>query len=393
MEGALRDVTVVDLSWGMAGPMASGQLADHGAQVIRVEPPGGDPYRPFVSHAAYDRSKRSIVVDITTPGGHDIVHRLLDDADVLIESFQPGVADSLGLGYEALAERYPRLIYCSISGYGATASARDRPGYDSLVSARLGAMAEVSVGDDVELTYLGVPIASIGTGLMSVIGITAALVEREETGLGQWVETSMFDGALSFMNMYWGSLENLVEAPAGSTMAGPRTRRLVIQAFRCGDGEYIGVHTGANGSHARLMECLGLSDRILPAPGPREKTVPLTEDEADVLHSELPKILASQPRAHWLELLRSHDVTAIAYLRQTEALFEPQAVHNGSPVRVVDPELGEVTQVGLAAHLTLTPGGVRGPAPLAGQDTDALLREIGFDDDEVAGLHRSAVVG
>jgi crotonobetainyl-CoA:carnitine CoA-transferase CaiB-like acyl-CoA transferase len=240
--------------------------------------------------------------------------------------------------------------------------------------------------------YLGVPIASIGTGLLSVIGITAALVEREDTGKGQWVETSMIDGALSFLNMFWERMENFVETPKGPTLAGPATRRLVVSAFRCADGEYVGVHTGANGSHARLIECLGLSERIPPAEGPREKLVPLSDEEAAIMMEEVPQIFASKPRSHWLDLLQANDVTAVPYFRQTEALTQEQPIHNGTPLRLLDPEFGEVTQIGIAARFAATPGEVRGPAPRAGQDTDDVLHELGYTFEEVAELRRATIV-
>ena len=133
--GALDGVSVVDFSWGRAGPFASGQLADHGADVVKVEPPGGDPFAPYVARAAYDRGKRSIIVDLAAADGRDVALRLVDGADVVLESWRPGVAERLGLGYTGLSERCPRLVYCSISGSGAEGDDVDLAGYESLVAA------------------------------------------------------------------------------------------------------------------------------------------------------------------------------------------------------------------------------------------------------------------
>jgi crotonobetainyl-CoA:carnitine CoA-transferase CaiB-like acyl-CoA transferase len=377
--GSLDGVTVVDLSWGRAGPMATGLLADHGAAVVRVEPPGGDPYRSLVSRAAYDRGKQSLILDLRTDQGRDALQHLLAGADVLVESWQPGVAEAWGLGYDALHVRYPRLVYCSITAYGLDGSARDRPGYESLVAARTGVMASAEPGAGP--VYPGVPIAGIGAALLAVIGIMAALVVREDTGAGQRVDTSMLDGALSFLNMFWEQLENL---PDEAYRPRSPTRRFMMASMRCGDGEYLGIHTGANGSYGRLIEALGLSDRITPAPGNREKSVPLTDEEAETVTTEVPRLFASRPRSYWLEQLRAHDVCAIPVLRPCEAFDQPQAVHNGIVVSLDDPELGPLEQVGVAARMGGAPGAVRGPAPRPGEHTDARLRLFGYDESAAA---------
>jgi crotonobetainyl-CoA:carnitine CoA-transferase CaiB-like acyl-CoA transferase len=385
--GALEGVNVIDLSWGRPGPFATGQMADHGAEVIRLEPPGGDPYRSMVARPAYDRGKRSMTLDLTRTAGIEIVHRLLADADVLVESFQPGVAERMGLGFADLHPAYPRLVYCSISAYGREGPDRDRPGYESLVAARMGLMAraEEPEGDPV---YPGVPIGSIGAGLLAVIGTLAALVEREDTGVGQHVDTSILDGVLSFTNMWWEDLENLPDAPLA-----PSNRRLFFGSVECADGEWLGVHTGANGSHARLMEALGLSERVKPAPGNREKTVPLSPEEYQIITVEAPRIFASRPRAFWLDRLVEHDVCAIPVLRQGEALFEPQTTHNALVVELDDPEVGRVAQVGVAGHLAATPGRIRGPAPRVGEQTEQILVELGYDEEAIRELRLSGVLG
>jgi crotonobetainyl-CoA:carnitine CoA-transferase CaiB-like acyl-CoA transferase len=378
-QGSLDGVTVVDLSWGRAGPMATGLLADHGAAVVRVEPPGGDPYRALVSRAAYDRGKQSLILDLRSDEGLHALHHLLAGADVLVESWQPGVAEGLGLGYETLHDRYPRLVYCSISAYGQDGPDCDRPGYESLVAARTGVMAVAEAGPDP--VYPGVPIAGIGAALLAVIGIMAALVVREDSGTGQRVDTSMLDGALSFLNMFWEQLENL---PDEAYRPRSPARRFMMASMRCGDGEYLGIHTGANGSYTRMIEALGLSDRISPAPGNREKTVPLTDEDVEIVTTEVPRLFASRPRAYWLEQLRAHDVCAIPVLRPCEVFDQPQARHNGIVVSIDDPEMGPLEQVGVAARMGAVPGAIRGPAPRPGQHTDEVLRGLGCDDEAAA---------
>jgi len=384
--GTLDGLTVIDASWGHAGPMATGLMADHGATVVRVEPPGGDPYRDVVARAAFDRGKESLVLDLRTPDGADAMLRLLEGADVFVHSWKPGVAERLGLGYEELHARFPRLVYCAITGYGLEGALAGRKGYESLVAARVGTMV---AGGHARPVYPGVPIGGIGAALLAVIGTMAALVQREDTGAGQLVDTSIYDGALSFLNMFWEGLENLpdgAERPALSP-----TRRLMVGSMLCGDGEYLGVHTGAAGSYNRLIDALGLSDRVPPPPGNREKAVPLTEEEAAVITTEVPKAFASHPRAYWLERLRAYDVCAIPVLRPGEALSEPQTVHNGVVIELNDPVLGKVAQVGVASRMA-DPGAVRGPAPLPGQDSDAVLARAGYSDADVRRLRDSAVV-
>ncbi len=315
------------------------------------------------------------------------MHRLIEGADVFVQSWQPGVAERHGLGYDDLHARYPRLVYCAITGYGLEGSLAGRKGYESLVAARIGTMGAAQT-ENGRPVYPAVPIGGIGAALLAVMGIMAALVQREDTGTGQRVDTSIYDGALSFLNMFWEGLENLpdgAERPALSP-----TRRLMVRSIACGDGEYLGIHTGAAGSYNRLMDALGLSDRIPPPPGNREKAVPLTEEEAAIITNEVPKVFASQPRAYWLERLRAYDVCAIPVLRPGEALSEPQALHNGVVVELDDPVLGTVAEVGVAARMA-DPGRVRGPAPVPGQDTDQVLKSAGFTQDEIDRLRTQGV--
>ncbi len=384
--GTLDGLTVIDASWGRAGPMATGLLADHGATVVRVEPPGGDPYRHFVSRAAYDRGKESLVLDLRSPEGTEAMHRLLEGADVFVQSWQPGVSERLGLGYGAVHARHPRLVYCAITGYGLDGALSGRKGYESLVAARVGTMGATAQDRPV---YPGVPIGGIGAALLAVMGVMAALVQREDTGRGQLVDTSVYDGALSFLNMFWEGLANLPDDQQRPALS--PTRRLLVGSMLCGDGEYLGVHTGAAGSYNRLIDALGLSDRVPPPPGNREKVVPLTEEEAAVITHEVPKVFASQPRAYWLERLRTYDVCAIPVLRPGEALLEPQSLHNEVVAELDDPVLGKVAEVGVATRMS-DRGTIHGPAPLPGQDSDGVLGRAGYTPSDVAALRARGVV-
>jgi crotonobetainyl-CoA:carnitine CoA-transferase CaiB-like acyl-CoA transferase len=368
---SLDGVTVVDFSAGIAGPMATGQLADHGATVIRVEPLTGDPYAPFVSGSAYNRGKLSFAADLRDEASRREVVALIDKADVVVQSWKPGRAAAWQLDPATLRARHRELICCTISGYGLDSGDRDRAGYDALVSARIGARAHATDACAPPV-YLAVPVASIGAALLAVIGVAAALFEREDTGEGCEVETSLVDGALAFLNMFWEDLGDAFASGLGGDGLDPRRYRLLVRSFQCADGEFLGIHTGAGGSHARLIEAIGLAHQVRPVAGSREKQFPLTPEEADIVESEVPRIFASRERAHWLQVLREADVTAIPVLRQTEAFDTEQTSHLGVVVEVDDHDDGPLQQVGIPAQLGRSPGRVRGPAPRTGEHTDAV---------------------
>jgi crotonobetainyl-CoA:carnitine CoA-transferase CaiB-like acyl-CoA transferase len=208
MPGPLQDLTVVDLTTGTAGPRATGMLADYGADVTWVEPPGGDRFREqlAVPYSVFNRGKRSVELDLRSAAGRESLFALLRGADVLVESRRPGSLERLGLGYEALHERFPALVYCSISGFGRTGPYRDVPGYESLVHALVGTMGE-QVGVREGPIYEGIPFASVGAAHLADIGVVAALLRRREDGVGRWVETSLYDGALAYLSMLWGDAD------------------------------------------------------------------------------------------------------------------------------------------------------------------------------------------
>src|SRR5690606_30635522 len=235
----------------------------------------------------FNRGKRSIELDVRDPADRQRVLELIDRADVFFESWAPGVADSLGLGYEALRERNPALIHCSISGFGTEGPHRDLPAYEPLVHALYGTMAQQAGHRDGPI-FQALPFGSTGAAQLAVIGGLAAIHRRLEDGAGRHVETSLLDGALTFHSMLWGESEaSLASAgqtqPSSNAMRGPVKMRLITRSFLCGDGEYIGIHTAAVGAFSRLMDVLGLSDRIPPSENGVDIGTPLTPEQADAL--------------------------------------------------------------------------------------------------------------
>jgi crotonobetainyl-CoA:carnitine CoA-transferase CaiB-like acyl-CoA transferase len=357
MPGPLDGLRVVDCTTGTAGPRAAGILADYGADVLRVEPPGGDRHRVAlaVEYSVANRNKRTVELDLREDSGRAVVDGLLAGADVLLTSWRPGVAESLGLDAQALRPRFPTLVSATVSGYGPSVDSSlasslggpDLAGHESLVHAVVGTMGE-QAGMREGPIYEGLPFAGIGAAYLAVIATLAALHRRAEDGLGRAVETSLVDGALAYLSMLWADDE------ASSGWHGSGVRRLISRAFECADGEYLGVHTGASGAFGRLMAALGLDEHFPPVEGP-EMAQPLTEVQRGVVREDTVTVFASKPRDAWLRILEEADVCAVPELRPGEVFDAPQARHNGMVVRVDDPVLGPLDQVGPPLAFALTP--------------------------------------
>jgi crotonobetainyl-CoA:carnitine CoA-transferase CaiB-like acyl-CoA transferase len=375
--GPLIDLRVIDCSRGMAGPRAGGLLADYGADVIWVEPPGGDPYREALApeYSVLNRGKRSVVLDLKE-GVRDL-YDLLKSADVFLHSWRPGVAERLGLDFDTLHQRFPNLVYCSISGFGSDGSRRDLPGHEAIVHALVGTMSQHSgqLGHRDGPIYEALPFASMGAGYLAVMGVLSALYRRLDDGVGRLVETSLFDGALAYHSLLWGETGEGQKRAESSVL--PGFFRQVCRAFRCADDEYLGIHTGAHGAFSRLMTLLGFDDRIPPSETGMDLLAPLDPEQAAILMNELPGVFDQKPRSVWLSELLAADVCAIPILHQGEIFSEPQPVHNGMVIEVCDPALGPVTQVAPAAKFSRTPGAVRCPAPRVGEHTAEILNETG----------------
>jgi MYXO-CTERM domain-containing protein len=343
-------------------------LADYGADVVWIEPPSGDPYRLELAnfYAVNNRGKRSVALDLHRRSDHDTLVDLLGGADLFVHSWRPGVAERLGLAYGDLHQRLPGLVHTSISGFGPDESRRSMPGYESLVHAVVGTMGEQRGHRDGPI-YEGLPFASMGAASLAVIGSLAALYRREEDGVGRRVETSLVDGALAYLAMTWSDMD----VPVPRT--GASGKRTVVGTVLCGDGSYLGVHTGAVGAFGRLMEVLGVADRIPPSKDGLDMALQATPDELEFLEQEMPRIFASEPRSTWLERLLGADICAIPVLHPCEVFDERQAVHNHMVIEINDPALGPVQQVAPPARFSVTPAATPRPAPTPGEHTEEVL--------------------
>lgn len=373
----LSQLRVLDLSSALPGSVVSLLLAEYGAEVIKIERPGGDPSRLTGANRSWDRGKRSIVLDLNEAADRAVAAELASGADVLLDGLGPGRADGLGLGYDVLRKANPGLVHCSILGYDPRTRWRDRPGIDALVAARLGVMADQPGYRDGPI-FVGHPAIGYGTALLTTISVLAAVRVRHLTGQGQHLHSSMHDGILAQTTMHWASergFASFVRARTGRPDFG--RRRLILGAFECSDGKLIHVHSGAVGAFGRAIKVFGLSDRISTGGGAVEMSSEMSEEEAQHLNAALPRIIRTRPSQEWLELLWRSEVAALPLQPPGEAFDDDQVRHNGLIESVDDPDLGTVDMVGPPVTMSLTPG-VRGRRAPRLDEHGAEIRQSGW---------------
>ncbi|HUN37281.1 MAG TPA: CoA transferase [Trebonia sp.] len=401
--GVLDGLKVLDLSWGISGPVAGMLLADHGASVTRIEAPDGGPLPDVSGYPVWNRGKRSAVLDLKDAGDKRRLIALASQADVLIESFAPGTADRLGIGYDVLAQRNPRLIYCDITGYGPGDPDRDRPGIDGLVAARTGHQFEVRgrvggtigllsgtdgmmpgleapegcwVGPDREgPLFTGVPWVSMATAYIAVIGINAAIRARGLTGRGQRVSASLLQGVLATTIAGWMRVEHS-DVPLFETwVIDPRAPKGFFQGS---DGtwthhwvplpEFI-LNAAANGLQA-TPDVASPKDASLRVSPKAEDMVIL-----HALNDPLAEAVGQYPARQWVDLAAQVGVPVQPVRSPEDALLDPALLADGCVVEVSDPELGPLRQVGRVVELARHPQPVPAGAAPRGHHTDAVRAE------------------
>ncbi|HZD91616.1 MAG TPA: CoA transferase [Pseudolabrys sp.] len=395
-KGPLAGLKVVDLTHVMAGPTCTLMLADMGADVIKVEKtPTGDDTRITVppkigdEAAAFlmmNRNKRGIVLDLKTEGGKKILSRLIEDADVLVENFGPGVMERLGFGYAQLRERHPALIYCSLSGFGRTGPYKDRRGFDLVAQAMSGIMSFTGERPDGPPVKCGAPLSDITAGLLAAMGILAAYSHRLQTGQGQWVETSLFEAAL--VQTYWQSAIALATGVAPRAMGSAHPLNAPYQAFEAKDG-WIVVGGANQKNWLRTLDALGVPEL---AEDPRFRTGADRMAHLKELEAELSARFKTQPAQYWLDLLDAKGVPCGPVQDMLQALSDPQTLAREMVVEVAHSTLGPVKTLGLPIKFSDTPGAVRSGAPVYGEHTCDVLRQYGFDDREIAAFEQEGAV-
>lgn len=389
MTEVLKGIGVLDLGTMITAPLAGMMLADLGADVLKVEPPNGDPFRSFRGglysphFVAYNRGKRSIRLDLRSADGRRVFLKLIARADVLLENYRAGVMDRLGLAAEVLRAANPRLIHCSITGFGASGPYRGRPAYDS-VGLALSGIASLLL-DAEKPEACGPTIPDNVTGMYACYGILGALYERERSGRGRRIEVNMLEASIAFMPDPFANYTRL-------GIDNDRLTRVASShsfAFRCADGKLLAVHLS---SQTKFWEALlGVLGRPELADDPRFKTRDLRVRHYRELCGLLAETVATRPRAEWMAALEAADVPFAPVQTVPEVINDPQVQHLGTFYEQQHPTEGRCLDI----HRPVLIDGERqevAPAPTLGEHSATVLAELGYDASEIERLRKAAVI-
>jgi crotonobetainyl-CoA:carnitine CoA-transferase CaiB-like acyl-CoA transferase len=403
---SLAGIRVLDLSRVLAGPWCTQILADLGADVIKIERPGcGDDTRgwgpPFLkdrdghdtAEAAYylgtNRNKRSVTVDIAKPQGQDIVRRLAAQSDVLVENFKVGDMARYGLDAAALRARNPRLVYCSITGFGQTGPYRDRAGYDYAVQGLGGLMSVTGERDDLPgggPQKVGVAVADLFTGLYATVAILAALRHRDATGEGQVIDMALLDTQVAMLANLGANY--LTTGVAPHRMGNAHQNIVPYQVFEAADGHFI-LAVGNDAQFAKFCEVAGC---VQLASDARFATNAQRVRHRETLVPMLAEIMKTQTRAHWLQALEAAKVPCGAINNLAEAFADPQVHARAMTVAMPHPLTDALRLVASPLKLSATPVQYRCAPPLLGQHTDEVLAQLGFDDEQQRALRGEGAI-
>lgn len=386
---SLDGIRVIDLSRVIAGPWCGALLADLGADVVKVEDTGpGDESRTWPPHkdgeaAAYllfNRNKRGIALDLKTPEAVEVVKRLVKDADVVIENFRTGTMESFGLGYDVLSQINRRLIYCSVSAFGRTGPRKDSPGYEALMQAFSGIMS-ITGEPGGQPVRAGVSFLDLTTGILCALGVSNAIIQRQRTGLGQRVDGSLLETAVSLLAFHAEGY--LLTGALPRALGSGHPSLSPYRNFKCRDGQWIFIAAANDRFWQKLAKVLGLSDL---AADPRfQKNQGRVANRAE-LEGILETTIGALDRELLLKRLEEADVPATPVNTVDQVMNDPQTAERGIVQRVTHPKLGEIPVVGTPLHFSRMSPGVRRAAPLRGEHTDTILADLGYSAAEIRTL-------
>jgi formyl-CoA transferase len=389
---ALERFTVLDLTRVRAGPTAARQLADWGANVIKVElpaalaggeDPGGPRHGPDFQNL--HRDKRSITLDLKSPVGVEVLRRMARQADVVIENFRPDVKHRLGIDYEALRAVNPRLIYASISGFGQTGPYRDRPGFDQIAQGMGGLMSITGLPGQGPVR-VGIPVADLCAGLLCAMGILIALLERERSGEGQWVSTSLLQAQifmLDFQAARW-----LIDGEVPKQAGNNHPTSIPTGVFKTADS-HINIATTGGPTWQRFCQAIGAEDLTRH---PDYATSAARSRNRDALNAAIEQRLTAHSSAEWIERLNAAGVPCGPINSIDQTFADPQVQHLGMVQTVPTADRGPLPLVAQPMSLSRTPSRLAAPPPERGQHTDEVLAGFGFSEQEIADLHAGKVI-
>ena len=369
-------INVLDFTWGMAGSVATMVLSDFGAEVIKVEPPGGDPFRAWPASLQWNRGKKSVTLDLKTPEGRRQAHGLAQQADVVMESFRPGVTQRLGIDYETLSASRPDLVYCSLTGFGPKGPYAHYKGYEGVVGAKMGRMMAFASQNHREgPNYGAVQVASHSAAMALLRGVTAALMVRDQTGQGQKVETSLLQAFTPYDLRDWILWQMMIMFPElfpeDNWIKGDTTPGYL--PVRTKDGQWIQMANIVGRLFRASMYSTGLGHIF---DDPRFKEAPRMLPESwQALKEMMLERFQEKTLDEWMDIFvnQTADVAAEPFMTALQGMDHPQILYNGHIMDLQDPRVGRMRQLGPLVDLTETPGTIKGPAPDPGQHTQEVL--------------------
>jgi len=388
-QGPLARFKVIDLTRVRAGPTAVRQLTDWGADVIKIESPGGDAGLGGERHGPdfqnIHRNKRSLTLNLKAKEGLDILKRLAAQADVIVENYRPDVKDRLGIDYASLRAINPRLVYASISGFGQDGPYRDRPGFDQIAQG-MGGLMSITGEPGRGPMRVGIPVADLTAGIFCAMGILIALLEREQSGEGQWVQSNLLAAQIAMLDFQAARWLIAKEVPGQAGNNHPTS--IPTGVFATADG-HINIAAAGDEIFARFCKALDAPEM---ASDPAYATGTARSDNRDRLNAAIEAITRTRPSAEWIERLNKAGVPSGPINHINEVFDDPQVKHLNITRRVPHKVLGEVEVVGQAIELSRSKWSVRSATPEQGEHTDAILSELGYAAADIAHLHETGVV-
>ncbi len=389
---ALARFTILDLTRVRAGPTAVRQLADWGANVIKIDAPeeegGGEPVggpRHGPDFQNLHRNKRAITLNLKDKEGRKVFYRLVKQADVVVENFRPDVKDRLGIDYESLRKINKGIVYASISGFGQDGPYRDRPGFDQIAQGMGGLMSITGLPGQGPVRA-GIPVADLSAGLFAALGILTALLEREQSGEGQWVQTSLLQAQVFMLDFQASRWLNKQEVPKQAGNNHPTS--IPTGVFKTADG-HINIATTGQKIWERFAHAVDASHLLQ-----REEyaTAAARSKNRDALNAEIDQITARKSSAEWLEELNKAGVPCGPIYSIDQMFADPQVKHLGLAQPVPTQDGRPLTVVGQPFSLSRTPSRMAAPPPDVGEHTGEVLKEFGFSTQEIEGLRKAKVV-